>query len=328
MPQTAVRPGPPEDRLRLLLDLIVASTEEPTVHGAELARRAYLSRFHFDRLVAAAIGEPPGVFRRRLLLERAAHRLVSGEDPVTDIALASGYGSLEAFSRAFARWYGRPPSEVRRDPPASLRLPAPHGVHFHPPGGLALASTRRSGSMDVLDTMLEHDAWLVGELLDRAATLDDETLDRPIVLSVDGIDKDPTLRGLLARLVFTKRMWTAAIEGRQMPEGGAHDIAGLQAEFAEASGRWLSLVRDKLAHGGADDTFIDVTCDPPHTFSYRGMVSHVLTFSAHRRTMVLGALHDAGITDLGAGDPSGFPEVKAVRTPPRPHYPFDPAAES
>ncbi|MDQ1602532.1 MAG: hypothetical protein QOE01_377 [Actinomycetota bacterium] len=34
MPQAAVRPAPPEDRLRLLLDLIVASTEEPSVDGA------------------------------------------------------------------------------------------------------------------------------------------------------------------------------------------------------------------------------------------------------------------------------------------------------
>jgi AraC family transcriptional regulator len=33
------------------------------------------------------------------------------------------------------------------------------------------------------------------------------------------------------------------------------------------------------------------------------MIAHVLTFAAHRRTLVCGALVDAGITDLGAGDP-------------------------
>jgi hypothetical protein len=33
------------------------------------------------------------------------------------------------------------------------------------------------------------------------------------------------------------------------------------------------------------------------------MIAHVLTFAAHRRTLVAGALHDAGITDLGVGDP-------------------------
>jgi hypothetical protein len=29
----------------------------------------------------------------------------------------------------------------------------------------------------------------------------------------------------------------------------------------------------------------------------------VLTFAAHRRTLAIGALHSAGIIDLGAGDP-------------------------
>jgi AraC family transcriptional regulator len=35
----------------------------------------------------------------------------------------------------------------------------------------------------------------------------------------------------------------------------------------------------------------------------KGMIAHVITFAAHRRTLVAGALADAGIKDLGAGDP-------------------------
>ncbi|HEY3776059.1 MAG TPA: hypothetical protein VGL69_23875 [Solirubrobacteraceae bacterium] len=62
------------DRLSRILELIEASLDEPDVAGEELARRAYLSRFHFQRLVHAALGAPPGAFRRRLLLERAAYR--------------------------------------------------------------------------------------------------------------------------------------------------------------------------------------------------------------------------------------------------------------
>jgi AraC family transcriptional regulator len=33
------------------------------------------------------------------------------------------------------------------------------------------------------------------------------------------------------------------------------------------------------------------------------MIAHVLTFAAHGRTLVCGALAKAGIADLGAGDP-------------------------
>ena len=54
---------------------------------------------------------------------------------------------------------------------------------------------------------------------------------------------------------------------------------------------------------GLDETFVDATCDPPRVFTYGGMLAHVLTFAAHRRTLAIGALHSAGITDLGAGDP-------------------------
>jgi len=47
------------DRLRELLDVIVDSLAEPRLSGADVAGRAFLSRFHFDRLVAAATGEAP-----------------------------------------------------------------------------------------------------------------------------------------------------------------------------------------------------------------------------------------------------------------------------
>src|SRR5437667_5196160 len=112
------------DRLRTLIDVLVGSLDGPGA-GEELARRAHLSRFHFDRLVSAALGESPGAFRRRLLLERAAYALREGS--VTEVAFAAGYGSPEAFARAFKRAFGVAPSEHRGD----FRLAAPNGVHFH-----------------------------------------------------------------------------------------------------------------------------------------------------------------------------------------------------
>jgi AraC family transcriptional regulator len=121
------------DRLREILDLLEASLDEPQLAGAELAGRAYLSRFHFDRLVRSALDEPPGAFRRRILLERSAYRLGAGREPVIEIALGAGYGGPEAFTRAFARAYGVPVSRPaglpaalgQRDPlPAPGRYPA------------------------------------------------------------------------------------------------------------------------------------------------------------------------------------------------------------
>lgn len=44
------------DRLRELLDLILASLEE-AIDGRGIAARGCLSRYQFDRLAAAAIGD-------------------------------------------------------------------------------------------------------------------------------------------------------------------------------------------------------------------------------------------------------------------------------
>lgn len=293
------------DRLRDLLDIVVASVGEPELRGGDVARRAFLSRFHFDRLVASAIGEPPGALRRRLLLERAAHQLRDDRAPVSAVAYAAGYGSPEAFSRAFHRAFGHPPSDPAGMADA-LDLPSPNGIHFHPPGGIRLPAHRRRTPMDVLVKMLEHDAWLIGEMLERAPSLDSEQLDQPIHLSVEGLDDDPSLRGLLTHLVWQKEMWIAAVEGRQAPDGSPAPIGELRERHGRAAPVFLDITRRALQEGRADETFIDMTCDPPHSFTYAGMIAHVLNFAAYRRMLALGALASAGITDLGAGDPSGF----------------------
>ncbi|MGH3423461.1 MAG: helix-turn-helix domain-containing protein [Nocardioidaceae bacterium] len=295
------------DRLRGILDLVEDSLDRPGTTGGELADRAFLSRFHFDRLVLAALGEPPGAFRRRLLLERAADRLVTTAEPVIEIALGAGYGSPEAFSRAFRRAYGVPPSEYRRAAATSHDLSAASGIHFHPPGGLRLPALSRSTAMNVLTRMLDHHLWLVGEIIDRLDGLDQEILDRPIELSVEGIDRAPTLRSVADRLVGQLEMWVRAVEGgARMPASGDTTAYGLRARLDTIGPVFRDLLVTPLQDGRADETFVDATCDPPETFSYGGVLAHVLTFSAVRRTMAVGALESAGIDDLGAGDPMAF----------------------
>jgi AraC family transcriptional regulator len=277
--------------------------------GDDLAARAILSRFHFSRLVTAALGEPPGGFRRRLLLERAAHRLSDTADPVIEVALDAGYGSPEAFARAFSRAYGAPPSHYRQRlaTPAARDLPAPSGIHFHPPGGLRLPAASRSTAMDVLVQMLDHHLQLVGEIIDRAGRLEDTVLDRSIELSVEGIDQDPTLRSLTGALVGQLEMWIAALEGlTRTPAADDATSPGLRRRLDAAGPRFRDLIVTPLQEGRAGETFVDATCDPPQTFTYGGVLAHVLTFSAVRRTMAIGALDSAGITDLGSGDPMHF----------------------
>ena len=292
-------------------DLFAAFVESLAEHlddhdaaAGDLAARLYLSRSHFDRVIVAASGESPGRFRRRVLLERAAFRLLTTRVGVLDIAVEAGYSSHEAFTRAFVRAYGDPPSAWRASP-TRIEIDTPSGVHFHPPGGLRLPPRDKVTSMDLLIRMVEHHIWLVGEMIDRAARLPDDVLDAPIAMSVEGVDDDPTIRSLLSRLVGQMHMWNDVIAHRDYDWAlERHERVDDMARRLETQGSaFLGLVRDVVADGRLDETFVDAQCEPAQVYTYGGLLAHVLTFAAHRRTLVVGALSTAGVPDLGYGDP-------------------------
>ena len=292
------------DTFTTFVDSLAESLDDHDASGEDLAARAYLSRFHFDRVVSAVSGETPVRLRRRILLERAAFRLVTTRATVLEVALEAGYSSNEAFTRAFRRAYGVAPASWRAAP-ARIQLDTPNGVHFHPPGGLRLPARDEVSSMDLMRKMVEHHVWLVGEIVDRAGSLTDEQLDAPIELSVEGVDDDPTLRSLLSRLVGQMDMWNAAMDSRAYDfevERG-ESIESIRARLRDAGPVFLDRAREVIDGSRLDETFVDAICEPPEVFTYGGMIAHVLTFAAHRRTLAIGALHSVGITDLGAGDP-------------------------
>ena len=67
------------DTFARFVGVLAETLDEPEMNGAGLAARLHLSRFHADRMVTALAGEPPGALRRRILLERAAYRLLAAE---------------------------------------------------------------------------------------------------------------------------------------------------------------------------------------------------------------------------------------------------------
>src|SRR5579864_8461807 len=96
------------------LAAVVLDSLDAAVGSDGLARRAYQSRSGFFRLFQALVEESPGSMRRRLLLERAAWRLLDTGLSVTEIGLDANYGSLEAFTRAFRKAFKISPSLFRR----------------------------------------------------------------------------------------------------------------------------------------------------------------------------------------------------------------------
>ena len=130
-------------------------------------------------------------------------------------------------------------------------------------------------------------------------------LDQPIELSVEGIDADPTLRSVADRLVGQLEMWVDAVAGAHRDAAGRRPYARRAARNASTSWRRASATSSSRRSGRAAPTRRSSTrcATRRETFTYGGMVAHVLTFAAVRRTLAIGALETAGVTDLGSGDP-------------------------
>ena len=105
----------------------------------DVAQASGMSRFHLSRTFAAVVGQPVVAYLRSRRLTEAARRLADGAPDILVVALDAGYGSHEAFTRAFREQFGLTPDDVRSrrslanlaiveairmpDQPASLRAP-------------------------------------------------------------------------------------------------------------------------------------------------------------------------------------------------------------
>jgi AraC family transcriptional regulator len=87
--------------------------DEPLTREA-LAGVAGFSVPHFHRIFTAQLGENIASYVRRIRLERAGRKLRMGAVDITQVALAAGYDTHTAFSRAFKQQYGLSPSEFRQ----------------------------------------------------------------------------------------------------------------------------------------------------------------------------------------------------------------------
>ena len=111
-----------------LLDYIEAHLSQK-IGLQELADIAYLSKYHFHRIFRRETGESVTRYITGRRMARAAAELAMTDNRILDIALEYQYGSHEAFTRAFKRFYGISPETYRKthaaSPKRTAALPAP-----------------------------------------------------------------------------------------------------------------------------------------------------------------------------------------------------------
>ncbi len=129
---------------RLLLDDVAALTG--------------VSRFHLSRAFSYGTGVGLAAYVRGRKLSLGAERLAAGCDDILSLALALGYSSHEAFSRAFKERFGVTPEVVRRSgETAALDLMEE----------LRMADTSPTASRHGAPRLVQHDAVTLAGLNER-----------------------------------------------------------------------------------------------------------------------------------------------------------------
>ena len=84
---------------------------------ADIAKHVNLSAFHFQRAFSLLTEMSPAEYLRKRRLSQAGADLISGEEKVIDVAMKYCYDSPESFTKAFTRFHGVSPMQVKKGSP-------------------------------------------------------------------------------------------------------------------------------------------------------------------------------------------------------------------
>jgi AraC family transcriptional regulator len=153
-------------RMHRVLEHIDKHLDQP-LDLETLAEVAHFSPFHFHRLFSAWMGETLGEYLRRRRVEIAATRLVAQPRvAILQLALSVGFGSAEAFARAFKARFGCSPTSWR------LRQSALRAANSNPGQADRNAGQIRRRDLRKNDAAHHHSAEtpMFVELIDRKPT--------------------------------------------------------------------------------------------------------------------------------------------------------------
>jgi AraC family transcriptional regulator len=133
--------------------LIESRIGDPQLSLEAMADHAGISRSYLSRIFPIVTGRQLSAYQRGRCLTEAARQLAKGAPDILDVALDAGYGSHEAFTRAFRDQFGLTPDELRRrrsldqlDLVEPLRMPS-ETKHLAAPVVEALPALRIAGLM-------------------------------------------------------------------------------------------------------------------------------------------------------------------------------------
>ena len=104
---------------------------EDDISAQDVAEQIYMSSFFFQKGFSVMTGYGLGEYIRNRRLYRAALDLQKTDEKIIDIALRYCYETPESFTKAFSRFHGVTPSQVRDGAPVKPFLPLKVDIIIH-----------------------------------------------------------------------------------------------------------------------------------------------------------------------------------------------------
>lgn len=237
------------------VDQAIEQNLDAPLSPQQLAKVAAFAPHHFHRIFRAQRGETVMQRVRRLRLLRAAKALTFSSASVLEVALAAGYSSHEAFTRAFTEHFGCTPSAYRATPTPRIEeflqrtdAAAIPEVEIRPLASLRVASLRHTGPFaDVGSAFGALTGWAISNGLwprrhvglcpddpDLVAT-DQLRMDACVVLEDDDTFPATTNLPVVERTVASGRYAIALHRG---------SYATLSETYLGLIGHWLPTTRE------------------------------------------------------------------------------------
>ena len=109
-------------RVNIVIEYINNHLDED-IDLEKLADVSNFSKWHFQRMMRAYLGEPIGIYIIRMRVETAAKLLRNSKTSISEIAYQVGYNTPSSLSKVFRIFYGISPSDYRNNKNYSIMKP-------------------------------------------------------------------------------------------------------------------------------------------------------------------------------------------------------------
>ncbi|MBA3992909.1 MAG: hypothetical protein C0469_05220 [Cyanobacteria bacterium DS2.3.42] len=138
----------------------------------QVAGHIGFSEYYFHRMFLSVLGESVAEYVRKRRLSEAARKMLAKDEKLIEIALACGYDSQEAFTRAFKTMFGMTPGRLRKLGMMPLeKKPASIDMMIHLEEGVTMQPVIEEHGEELVigmgSSFSENPFWEINKLWDK-----------------------------------------------------------------------------------------------------------------------------------------------------------------